>query len=318
MQEILGRYFSGVGSWDASVDAGVGNPSAAFLRGFDATLVWSDYGWVNQTELGDLLADYLENDDGRVVTAVYDSVTCCPASVIRGRWDPLYRVVLPQGDVKNKEDASLETPPPFPNHPVAQSVTGGWTIPKSVLDHLLPNATFHAGSYRIFDFTDGSPVVIARDGVGPFKRNRIDLGWWPSPEEAGGDVPWNDTSNAAGQALLKMTVQSLLYVLSNDSYLCGGTFQVCLETTTVPDLQSYLPTVDPDFLATNFTVTSQTPAAGATYTSGTQLTFTVSTDSGGLISCSVVLTTNTTPCPSSSASSLFAFWASPIKSFLSW
>lgn len=73
-------------------------PTLAWMKQFDALLVWSDVGFANASILGDRLAQYCD-EGGSVVGAnfIYDLGIRHPG----GRWVPSYFVIQPLNQNNN-------------------------------------------------------------------------------------------------------------------------------------------------------------------------------------------------------------------------
>jgi len=186
----------------------------------------------------------------------------------------------------------VKTPAYFGSHPTISGISLSFdskAISGSGIIRPFQNATLYGDSYRVLDWADGSPLIAVRDFVGPSKGSRVDMGFWPLPAEDNGPNSWNaSTADAAGLGYRDLTIAALQYVLGNTAYLCALTTST--SCATVPDFNTELQN-DPDFLA-GYTVTGQTPAAGASLASGQTeaVNFTVTSPAGGSLFCSLDLT----------------------------
>jgi len=209
---LLQAFPGGVDIWDASeVDV-----PFTWLLQFDALLVFADTGFQTEATCGNL-ASYLDQG-GRVVTGLFstgedeeDATGACNF----GEFNATYLVqvpIVPGGYTTGQVYIQTIFQP---DHPIMQGVANisytGW--------HTLPPQSFVSGSYIVADWTNNGSLVAVRDGVGPYGRSRVDLGFWPFPREDGhySNCFWTNGTAGACPELLTLVVQSLEYTLRDFS-----------------------------------------------------------------------------------------------------
>ncbi|MGB0953314.1 MAG: hypothetical protein ACPG31_08805 [Planctomycetota bacterium] len=172
-------------------------PSASTLADYDAVLVWSDSGITNSTQLGNDLADFVD-EGGGVVVAVWGVTNFSSNHFLQGRWLTGGYQVFMNDSGYITGSSSLGTVHDA-NHPVMENVTtfqGGTSSYRCIGTNLSP------GSYRVADWADGNVLVAANDsGSAP----RVDVNFFPPSSINRGDF-WQSSTD--GDLLL---AQALIY-----------------------------------------------------------------------------------------------------------
>ena len=183
----------------------------------------------------------------------------------------------------------------WPNHPVLGGVSN-FTAPYFFIP--FANSTVSNGTYMVSTWSQGSPMIVVKDNVGPHGKNRVDLGFWPNrdtlyflPEIQ--QIEVNAVLYAAGKLPCR-----LFPSLKRFAHLILPDFSVPSDqgSCTVPNASEDLS----GFLASGETI-SQTPAAGTELSSPSTVQLTV-TISNAMQTEQLMYTGNIT-CASSSASS---------------
>lgn len=167
-----------------------GTPTLAYLQGFDAVLVYTDYGCQDAITFGNNLAAYIDGGGG-VVNCVFSNA----GVLIGGNFNTSpYQVVVPAGNIYNPT-LTLGT---ILNscHPIIQGITnfnGGSSSYRSTSDSLAPGAAFVA------NWNNGDWLVAEKQNVGPMNVRRADLNFYPPSSDARSDF-W-DSSTQGGQLM---------------------------------------------------------------------------------------------------------------------
>mgnify|MGYP001106671018 CR=1 FL=1 len=213
LQNFLQEAFpGGVGMWDGSFLV----PPVTWLQQYDALLMFSNYEWINSTAACANVATYLDQG-GRVVTGVFSTFTNeeSPGTVcIDGKFNSTYLVIVPEigEDTYTSGTDSLGTVY-LPNHAIMQGISN------FTYDNIwepVPPQQLVGNSYKVADWKNGAVMVAVRDGVGPYSRSRVDLGFWPSPGEdtdGGETCPWTNTTAGACPQLHQLVINALNYTL---------------------------------------------------------------------------------------------------------
>jgi hypothetical protein len=202
-----------------------GTPSLAYLQGFDAVMVFTDYTAMDPTTLGNNLAAYIDGGGG-VVNCTFSN-----ASVpIGGNFNTTaYQVIVPNGQLSSPQ-LSLGTILD-PCHPIIQGITsfdGGSSSYRSNSNTLAPGATFVA------NWSNGDWLVAQRTNVGPSNVRRADLNFYPPSSDVRSDF-W--TSSTQGGQLM---ANALLWVAGITNAVgvpstpasISGSLSVCNGSTT--------------------------------------------------------------------------------------
>ncbi len=179
------------------VDATTTTPTVAQMQTYKAILTWSDNGYANGTTLGNNLASYVDGGGGLVV-AVFANASIPLSGNIN---TSAYQVLVPAGQTQG---AMLTMGTVLqPSHPIMLGVTsfnGGTSTYKST------STTLTSGSYRIANYSNGDPLIMAKDNVGPMNAKRVDLNFFPPSTDSRGDF-WQASSSGA-----RIMANALLYV----------------------------------------------------------------------------------------------------------
>ncbi len=144
-------------------------PTLAQLQQYDAVLVWSNGTYASDIDLGNVLADYVDQGGG-VVTAVFSTSTTTNGRSLAGRWDAeQYWIIEPRGG-NTSGFAALGTILE-PGHPTVANVA---TL--SATSAFRPT-TFNLGpgGRMIATWDDGRPLITVSDT----RPGRVDLGLYP-------------------------------------------------------------------------------------------------------------------------------------------
>jgi hypothetical protein len=189
-------------------------PTLVELQVFQAVLTFSDQGYQDPDQFGNVLADYVDAGGG-VVMAVFSN-----ASVpIAGRWEPDYEVIIGRSGQTQGTRETLGTVLQ-PGHPVMAGVStfdGGESSYRPTATVLRPGAT------EIARWSDG--LILVAEGANP---KRIDLGFFPPPSTCRSDF-WD--INTDGEELL---ANSLAYVAGS-----GPCYPDCDTSTGVGNLDIF-------------------------------------------------------------------------------
>jgi hypothetical protein len=162
----------------AVIDIGQTTPSLATLQLYDALLVYTDVGAINATQFGNDLALYIDQGGG---------VVCCTftnASVpLGGNFNTAtYQTLVPLGQTQGTM-LTLGTVY-LPNHPLMNGVTsfnGGSS------SFMSTSTTITTNSYLVADWSNGAPLLIVNDQVGPMSVRRVDLNFYPPSGDSRSD-----------------------------------------------------------------------------------------------------------------------------------
>ncbi len=185
---------SGTGLFEAvdEFDGGAGTPTLAQLNAYDAVMVSNDYPWSSATNLGNVLAAYVDGGGG-VVQAMFAVGGGVP---LAGNWTASYSsIVFGPATIGTATLGTITDQ----NHPImigVEAFNGGTSSYRPT------NTTLTAGATLIASWSDGKPLVA----VGP-KINRVDLGFYPPSNNARVDF-WQ-----AGTDGVKLMANALLYVM---------------------------------------------------------------------------------------------------------
>ncbi|WP_372947627.1 HYR domain-containing protein [Mariniphaga sp.] len=190
-------------------------PTLETLRNYDAILVWAD-GSLNDT-VGDSLAAYID-EGGGVVSAVFNLFTGWGIEGTRFNTDYL---LLNLGTYTSGATTTLGTVHDA-NHPIMEGLTS-LVNPNEFRSN---NATMTAGSEVIAEWSDGLPLVVVKENLGPASARRADINIFPPSSTIRGDF-WDATTD--GDILL---ANALLWVskkcdcadviVDNDPGICGA------------------------------------------------------------------------------------------------
>jgi hypothetical protein len=185
---------TGTGSF-ASVDvfdAMSATPSLATLQSYDAVLVFSDFGFENTIELGNRLADFIDNGGGVVVAVFANSL-----APIEGRFDTGNYWALHPG--ASEAGIRLELGTFDASSPLMAGVTsfdGGPSSDRST-------GTVDADAHVVARWSNDAPLVVEREINGV---RRVDLNFFPLSSDV---RPESWVASTDGDLLM---ANSLLYV----------------------------------------------------------------------------------------------------------
>jgi hypothetical protein len=216
-----------------------GTPTLAYMQGFDAILVFTDYSPVDPTTLGNNLAQYIDGGGG-VVNSTFSNASV----LIGGNFNTTpYQVIVPIGGQYGSPQLQLGTILD-PCHPIIQGITtfdGGSSSYRSNSNTLAPGASFVA------NWSNNDWLVAQRINVGPMNVRRADLNFYPPSSTVRSDF-WDATTQGGqlmANALLWVAGVTNAVGLPPTPGAITGTTPICEGTTTgfsiaaVPGATSY-------------------------------------------------------------------------------
>lgn len=161
-----------------------GTPTLAELQNYQAVMVYTDFGAADPVALGDNLAAYLEGG-GAVVDATFTGNVA-----ITGDWTQyeLYSnttqssgTVMTLGTIADPSDPLLTD---------VTSFNGGTSSFHNT------NGTIASGAVVVAEQTDGEPLIIKQENVGPANTRRVFLNFYPPSIDVRDDF-WDTSSDGA-------------------------------------------------------------------------------------------------------------------------
>lgn len=144
-----------------ALDVRFSTPALTTLQEYAAVLVFSDFNYADGTNLGTALADYVDGGGG-VVAAMFECAGYSfftPPRFLYGRWETGGYVGIPRSDPLAGPMQTLGAV-----HEPAHPIMAGVTNLNGGVRSYRPSATnITAGWTRIADWSDGAPLVVARD-----------------------------------------------------------------------------------------------------------------------------------------------------------
>ncbi len=216
-----------------------GTPTLAYLQGFDAVLVYTDYGCADPTTFGNNLAQYIDGGGG-VVNCVFANASV----LVGGNFNTTtYQVIVPANGQLSSPTLTYGTVLE-PCHPIIQGVStfnGGSSSYRSNSNTLAPGATFVA------NWSNGDWLVAQKQNVGPLNVRRADLNFYPPSSDVRSDFWLSSTQGALlmANALLWVAGVTNPIGLPPAPAAITGTGTICEGSTTsysiaaVPGATSY-------------------------------------------------------------------------------
>jgi HYR domain len=279
--KVLGtNLFSRVDTIDVSTTP---LPTLASLATYDAVLTWSNLQYADAAEIGNLLADYVDQGRG-VVQAMAN---------LDGRWNVEgYR---PLTDGSLAEEAGLSLVKDVPDHAILSGVNsfnGGMRS-----SHLSP-VSLQRATTLVASWSDGQPMVA--EGAGPLGGRVVGLNLFPPSSDAMSEF-WDRNTDGA-----RLIANALLFAATDSSnhppIADAGADQIA-EAASAAGASFTLnaSASDPDgdpltftwlgaISATGQTVTALAPPPTGTKTQSYVVNLTVSDGHGGEATDSVTLT----------------------------
>ena len=158
-------------------------PSLSELLNYDAVLIWRHGDFYEPASLGNVLTEYVDAGGGLVIGALATSDVSYPSGTFV---TDQYGVIVP-GPMGYGPQAFLGDVH-LPGHPLMNGITsfdGGLESYRSTNNNLT------TGSYRIADWTDGLPLIAAKENVGPAKARRVDINFFPPTLITYGNSAWD-------------------------------------------------------------------------------------------------------------------------------
>jgi hypothetical protein len=173
--------FSTVEIWNISDST----PTVSYLEQYNAILLFTDDNAINVDVLGDAIGQYLDNGGG-VVNAVFSNASL----PIGGKFIEDYQVLLfeDQEDYPNLTLGEYDS-----DHILMSGITtfsGGGSAYRST------STSITEGSTIVASWSDGKPLVIVNDDMGPAHVRRVDLNFFPVSSDAREDF-WDSSTDGA-------------------------------------------------------------------------------------------------------------------------
>ena len=269
-----------------------GTPTLAYLQGFDAVLVYTDYGPMDPVTFGNNLAQYIDGGGG-VVNCTFSNASV----LITGNFNTTtYQVIVPNNGQNSSPQLTLGAilDPCSPIMTGITSFDGGSSSYRSSSSTLAPGASFVA------NWSNGEWLVAKKENVGPANARRADLNFYPPSSTVRSDF-W-DAATQGGQLM----ANALLWV--------AGVTSASAPPAT-PGAVTGLGTIC-EGTSTTYSISSVSGATGYTWTvpagstiSGGQGTTTITVVAGNTSGNVTVTADNTC---GSSAPSTFALTINPM------
>jgi len=160
-----------------------GVPTLTQIEGYDAILAYTDYS-IYTTEVGNLLAEYIDNG-GAVVTAVFSTASIPYGGAFASSG---YQLILPSGQISGIQSMGTVYDALHLVMENVNSFNGGSSSYRSSA------ATVASGCEVLADWTDGQPLVVIKENVGPASVRRVDLNFFPPSVDARGDF-WDSSTD---------------------------------------------------------------------------------------------------------------------------
>lgn len=170
-------------------------PSLAFLRQYKAILAYDNY--TPSAGIGNVLADYVDQGGGLVISAFANASIPFDGRINTSEYQVLVSLSQTQGTLLTMGNISM------PHHPIMQGVThfnGGTSTYHSTSTTLSPR------SYIIASYSNGAPLILAKENVGLKKMRRVDLNLFPPSSGSRSDF-WSASTDGA-----KIMTNALLWV----------------------------------------------------------------------------------------------------------
>ena len=208
-------YLMNTGMFNVVDMANNTTPTLATLRNYDAILVWADNS-LDDT-IGDTLAAYID-EGGGVVSAVFNLFTGWGIEGTRFNTDYL---LLNLGNYASGATTTLGSVYDA-GHPIMDGVTS-LVNPNEYRSN---NATMTAGSVVVAEWSDGLPLVVVKENLGPANARRADVNIFPPSSTIRGDL-WDASTDGdilLANALLWVSKKCdcVDIVVDNDPGICGA------------------------------------------------------------------------------------------------
>ena len=169
------------------VRADLTTPTLPELENYDAVLVSSDSGFNDAILLGNNLTSYADNG-GVVVTAVF----ALYGSLIQGNFPANYELIVPSTGSSGTQ-LTLGTIV-LPDHPLMSKVT---SFDGGTSSYHATSTNLSTGSFIVAEWSDGTPLIVAKENVGPANVKRVDLNFYPPSSDIRTDFWQSNTSGVA-------------------------------------------------------------------------------------------------------------------------
>lgn len=180
-----------------TLNVGTTTPALTTLVDYDAVLTWSNYSFNNPTALGNVLADYVDQDGG-VVQSAFSLDAVDSTRAIAGRWAGGGYRPLTEGPITVAANQTLV--PEAPGHEILSGVASFDGGIRSF--HSSPVA-LDAATTLVASWSDGQPLAAA--GAGPVAGRVVGLNLYPPSSDARFDF-WDTNTDGA-----RLIANALLY-----------------------------------------------------------------------------------------------------------
>jgi hypothetical protein len=199
---IASGQFATVDLFDMDNATGLGTvPTLSQLQAYDAIITFTNYGPL--TGVGDVVAQYIEGGGG-VVNGVFSII-----NDYRGLYTSSTYEALVPGNITSGTELYLGTIA-LPAHPI---MTGVATFDGGSSSFHSDATALEPGAYLVASWSDGAPLVVAKENVGAKKAKIVDLNFFlPSTDVPTKTNYWHANTDGA-----KMMVNALLWVHRNHS-----------------------------------------------------------------------------------------------------
>jgi hypothetical protein len=195
---IASGQFATVDLFDMDNATGLGTvPTLSQLQAYDAIITFTNYGPL--TGVGDVVAQYIEGGGG-VVNGVFSII-----NDYRGLYTSSTYEALVPGNITSGTELYLGTIA-LPAHPI---MTGVATFDGGSSSFHSDATALEPGAYLVASWSDGAPLVVAKENVGAKKAKIVDLNFFlPSTDVPTKTNYWHANTDGA-----KMMVNALLWVI---------------------------------------------------------------------------------------------------------
>jgi hypothetical protein len=243
-------------------------PNLATISTYDAVLVWGDNS-LSVGTLGNDIATYIENGGG-VVYAVFGTSYSASGSLgLDGNFRTRqYYLISSTGQANLGGGTMVKV---LPNHDLLAGVNtfnGGSSGYRSNNGTVINNSTVAA------TWSDGKPLIVFNDNIGPAHARRVDLDFFPPSSTVRGDF-W--TASTDGAIIMK---NALLYVATpivTDDPKCITTPTVNFSLSSTTNISSVVWDFGDGSATVNSLTTSHTYATAGSFTASALITYSNST-----------------------------------------
>lgn len=181
-------------------------PTLAQLQPYDAVIVWSNDSFQNAVLLGDVLADYVDQGGG-VVVSLFANTSTNPARFLQGRWQTGDYIAIPQNGGFNEGPGQLGAVL-LPDHPIMSGVetfVTRWGVNAQgiIFGGYRPNnTTLTPGSTKVALWNTGATLVALTPNP-----KVVELGFHPVSSDVNGNAYWDAATDGD-----RLMANALLFV----------------------------------------------------------------------------------------------------------